>query len=60
MAGRTALVVAHRLSTVIHADRILVMESGRLIEEGTHAELLGRGGLYRMLYQLQFQAGEVA
>lgn len=60
MAGRTALVVAHRLSTVIHADRILVMESGRLIEEGTHEELLLRGGLYRMLYQLQFQAGEVA
>jgi ATP-binding cassette, subfamily B, multidrug efflux pump len=60
MAGRTALVVAHRLSTVIHADRILVMENGRLTEEGTHHDLLRHGGLYRALYELQFQAGEVA
>jgi ATP-binding cassette subfamily B protein len=60
MAGRTALVVAHRLSTIVHADRILVMENGRLTEEGTHDELLRRGGRYRTLYQLQFQAGEVA
>lgn len=60
MAGRTALVIAHRLSTIIHADRILVMESGRLVEEGKHDELFRQGGLYRTLYELQFQAGEVA
>ncbi|MEZ4655810.1 MAG: ABC transporter ATP-binding protein [Candidatus Eisenbacteria bacterium] len=60
MAGRTALVVAHRLSTVVHADHILVLEAGRLVEEGTHTQLLARGGLYGTLYRLQFQAGEVA
>jgi subfamily B ATP-binding cassette protein MsbA len=53
--GRTTLVIAHRLSTILHADRILVMEHGRVLESGTHHELLGRGGLYRRLYEMQFR-----
>ena len=52
--NRTALVIAHRLSTVQSADRILVLHHGELREEGTHAELLARGGLYARLYELQF------
>ncbi len=55
MAGRTALVIAHRLSTVKRADRILVMEAGRVVEEGSHEELLAAGGKYRRFYDLQFQ-----
>jgi subfamily B ATP-binding cassette protein MsbA len=54
MKGRTTFVIAHRLSTVTHADRILVLVKGRIIEEGTHADLLTRGGAYRRLYQMQF------
>jgi ATP-binding cassette subfamily B multidrug efflux pump len=54
MKGRTSLVIAHRLSTVVNADRILVMHHGRLAEEGTHAELLREAGLYARLHQLQF------
>ncbi len=54
VVGRTVLMVAHRLSTVIHADRIYVLDHGRLVEEGTHAELMERGGLYRRLYAQQF------
>ena len=54
MASRTALVIAHRLSTVRRADRILVVERGVIAEQGTHAELLAAGGLYRRLYELQF------
>jgi ATP-binding cassette subfamily B protein len=54
MKGRTSVVIAHRLSTVIHADRILVMHHGRLEEEGSHQELLEQGGLYARLYELQF------
>jgi ATP-binding cassette subfamily B protein len=53
--GRTAVVIAHRLSTVLAADQILVMERGRLVERGTHSELLARGGLYARLYRLQFE-----
>lgn len=53
--GRTTLVIAHRLSTIERADRILVMEQGEVIEQGTHHELLERGGAYAALYQLQFQ-----
>jgi len=51
---RTTIVIAHRLSTVRRADLIVVMEAGRIIEQGTHAELLARGGQYQRLYELQF------
>ncbi len=54
MAGRTTLVIAHRLATVQAADRILVLDQGRLVEEGTHTELVARGGLYAKLAALQF------
>jgi subfamily B ATP-binding cassette protein MsbA len=54
-AGRTAVVIAHRLSTVQRADRIVVLERGRIVDQGTHQELLERGGLYRRLHDLQFQ-----
>jgi len=52
-AGRTCLVIAHRLSTVRKANRVLVLDKGRLVEEGTHAELLTRQGLYASLTYLQ-------
>jgi len=55
MKARTTLVIAHRLSTVQHADRLVVMNRGRIEEIGTHAELLKKGGLYTRLYQTQFQ-----
>ncbi|KGN42789.1 ABC transporter ATP-binding protein [Knoellia aerolata] len=54
LEGRTSLVIAHRLSTVRHADVILVMDRGRIVERGTHAELLANGGLYADLYTTQF------
>jgi len=57
MGGRTTLVIAHRLATVQNADRILVMEQGRIIEEGRHADLIARGGLYAHLAELQFGQG---
>lgn len=60
MAGRTSLVVAHRLSTIKNAHEILVLEKGRIVQQGRHDELLREGGLYRALYDLQFAAGEVA
>ncbi len=56
MQGRTTLVVAHRLATVQKADRILVLDHGRLVEQGTHAELVNRGGIYARLAALQFNA----
>ncbi len=59
MAGRTSLVVAHRLSTILHADEILVMHHGEIRERGTHRELLASGGLYQRLYQLQLRGQEV-
>jgi len=54
LAQRTALVIAHRLSTVRSADVILVVDNGRIVERGTHAALLGRSGLYADLYRTQF------
>ncbi len=54
MHGRTTLVIAHRLSTVLDADLIYVVDAGRVVESGTHAELLARGGAYQRLYALQF------
>jgi len=52
-ASRTTLVIAHRLSTVVHADQILVMDHGRIIERGTHANLLARGGAYASMWEIQ-------
>jgi ATP-binding cassette subfamily B protein len=60
MAERTTLVIAHRLATVLAADRILVLENGRLIEEGTHASLVAKAGLYARLAKLQFEPGAAA
>jgi len=54
LAGRTSLVIAHRLSTILDADRILVLHRGELREQGTHAELLTKGGIYARLYELQY------
>ena len=55
MPDRTTLVIAHRLSTVEHADQVLVLDEGRLVEQGTHAELMAKGGLYAHLHQVQFR-----
>jgi subfamily B ATP-binding cassette protein MsbA len=59
MAGRTCVVIAHRLSTIEHADRVAVLDRGVLLELGTHAELIGRGGLYARLHSLQRSGIEV-
>jgi len=60
MKDRTTLVIAHRLATVLEADRILVMEAGRVVEEGTHATLVARNGIYARLARLQFETGAAA
>jgi ATP-binding cassette subfamily B protein len=57
-AGRTSIVIAHRLSTVLAADKILVLAEGQIVEQGTHAELMALGGLYTELYQTQFTGSE--
>ncbi len=58
--GRTSIVIAHRLATVLKADRIVVMDEGRIVDQGVHAELLSRGGLYARLAELQFSPGREA
>jgi subfamily B ATP-binding cassette protein MsbA len=60
MRNKTSIVIAHRLSTVRRADKIVVMERGKIIETGKHAELLERGGVYRKLYELQFLEDEIS
>ncbi|RWM11358.1 MAG: ATP-binding cassette domain-containing protein [Mesorhizobium sp.] len=60
MRGRTTIVIAHRLATVLKADRILVMEGGRIVEEGTHQSLVAKGGIYARLAKLQFETGASA
>jgi ATP-binding cassette subfamily B protein len=60
LQGRTSLVIAHRLSTILDADRILVLHKGELREQGTHAELLARGGIYARLHELQYSRGREA
>jgi len=54
MRGRTTLIVAHRISTIEHADRIVVMAGGQVVEQGSHAALVGKKGLYSRLHQLGF------
>jgi len=60
MKGRTTIVIAHRLATVLNADRILVMDGGRIVEEGTHQSLVAKGDLYASLAKLQFETGASA
>jgi ABC-type multidrug transport system fused ATPase/permease subunit len=57
LQGRTVFVIAHRLSTVTHADQIIVLDRGEIVERGTHAELLAKRGAYSRLYTLQFGGG---
>ena len=58
MNGRTTLVVAHRLSTILKADRILVFDEGRIVEQGRHADLVAEDGLYTRLFRTQFATAE--
>jgi ABC-type multidrug transport system fused ATPase/permease subunit len=58
LEGRTVFVIAHRLSTIVHATQILVLDRGRIVERGTHQELLALGGAYRRLHEMQFRDGD--
>src|SRR5207302_1560237 len=60
MTGKTSIVIAHRLATVRRADIIFVIDQGRIVEQGTHEELLDSGGLYSRLYELQFRGEEAS
>jgi subfamily B ATP-binding cassette protein MsbA len=60
MQGRTSFVIANRLSTIMNADRIIVLSNGRIAEEGRHGELLARGGEYKNLYDQQFRDEQAA
>jgi subfamily B ATP-binding cassette protein MsbA len=58
MRGRTTLVIAHRLSTIENADRIVVLQKGRIVEAGPHAELIARDGVYAQMHRIQFRFDE--
>ena len=59
MKGRTTIAIAHRLSTIMAADVIYVVDQGKIVEQGTHQQLTGLGGLYAQLYEQQFGSGKV-
>jgi ATP-binding cassette, subfamily B, multidrug efflux pump len=59
MSGRTSIIIAHRLNTIRHVNRILVLHQGEVVEQGTHAELLARGGTYARLYELQYKDQDI-
>ena len=58
MVGRTSIIIAHRLSTIKNADRIIVLDKGKVAEAGTHEELMAKNGLYAHLYQIQYRTNE--